>query len=92
MSDDIEDLQEQIDKLVNQVHDLEVNAGFKRNMIRCKVCKQECESRYTHDFVKCGCPNEAFCDGGTEYQRVGAKDLKYIQIYNPRLGSWDDYE
>ncbi len=83
---DIEEIQDQVEKLVNQVHELEVRSGMHVNKIKCLECGQECESRYTHDFVKCGCDNEAFCDGGTEYQRIGGKDLSKIRVWHYEKG------
>ncbi len=79
---DIEEIQDQIEKLVNQVHTLEVRSGMKVNKIKCKGCQEILESIYTHDFQECGCENHSFCDGGTEYQRVGGKDLSKIQIWH----------
>lgn len=39
-----------------------------KNAIRCNLCGDEIESRYTHDFVRCGCKACAV-DGGHEYLR-----------------------
>ena len=43
-------------------------------------------SEYRHDFVQCGCPNQAFTDGGLTYQRVGAMDLDRVED----LSVWED--
>jgi len=86
---DIEEIQDQIEKLVNQVHVLEVKAGLKRNVVFCTSCNMELESFYTHDFQKCGCENETFCDGGTEYQRVGGKDLSKINVLDATTGIFE---
>ena len=50
-----------------------------RNRVRCMVCGTTLESKYRHHFVTCNCHNETFCDGGTAYQRVGAKDLDLVE-------------
>ncbi len=84
--DVIEELQDQIDKLINQVHVLEVKAGLKRNVVFCTSCNMELESFYTHDFQQCGCDNKTFCDGGTEYQRIGGVDMSLIQVLNTTSG------
>ena len=78
---DIEEIQDQIEKLVNQVHVLEVRSGMHRNIVFCTGCGKELESKYTHDFQQCKCENGTFCDGGTEYQRIGGKDLSKIQVW-----------
>jgi len=38
------------------------------------------ESRYRHDFKSCGCENGTFVDGGSDYLRVGGKDLDKIEV------------
>ena len=86
---DIEEIQDQIEKLVNQVHVLEVKAGLKRNVVFCTSCNKELESMYTHDFQQCKCENGTFCDGGTEYQRVGGKDLSKVKVMRPETGDWE---
>ncbi len=37
-------------------------------------------SMFRHDFVQCGCDNEAYVDGGFDYGRVGAADLRRVQV------------
>jgi hypothetical protein len=55
-----------------------------RNRIRCKVCGEVLESKYTHDFVPCKCYRESggskgcVCDGGNEYLR---RLFEYEGIY-----------
>ena len=87
---DIDDMQDQIEKLVNQVHVLEVKAGLKRNVVFCTVCNKMLESTYTHDFQQCGCDNKTFCDGGTEYQRIGGMDMSKIKVLNTNSGILED--
>lgn len=48
--------------------------------IQCLECKFVLVSNYTHDFVSCPCPNNAFVDGGYEYIRYGAQDIKKVQV------------
>lgn len=50
--------------------------------IKCLRCNGTIESKYTHHLVFCGCQNRAFVDGGNEYLRYGAKDLRDIAIIN----------
>lgn len=47
--------------------------------IRCSNCNTILESTYRHDFVSCGCSNETFVDGGSDYLRCGGKDLRFIE-------------
>jgi hypothetical protein len=47
-----------------------------RNSAMCLACGKEIESKHRHDFVACGCPNQLFVDGGKDYTRRGAVDLK----------------
>jgi len=48
--------------------------------IKCLECNTVLESKYRHDFKMCECENSAFVDGGTEYLRVGAKDLDKVKV------------
>ena len=53
-----------------------------KNAIKCLKCGDELESKTRHDFRGCSCDNGAFVDGGKDYQRVGAKDLSKIAVWN----------
>lgn len=50
-----------------------------RNRAQCLDCNEIIESRFTHDFVSCGCGN--FVDGGLSYQRYGG-NVKDISVYS----------
>lgn len=44
------------------------------NVIRCKLCKAEIESKHVHDFKYCPCKAVAV-DGGKEYlKRIGSEE------------------
>lgn len=49
-----------------------------RNRAKCLLCNDIIESKHRHDFVSCSCGN-IFIDGGLEYSRGGAKDMKSFQ-------------
>ena len=53
------------------------------NRIRCRVCGDIIESRYTHEFVTCSC-GRVSVDGGHEYLRRvcrdGPKDIEELSI------------
>ena len=51
-----------------------------RNAIKCLVCGTELESKFRHDFQQCNCANRAFVDGGQDYSRVGARNLKAVAV------------
>lgn len=59
--------------------DDEIIKTLTKNSIKCLVCNKVLESKYQHNFVSCGCPNQAFTDGGMVYQRIGAKDLDMVE-------------
>jgi hypothetical protein len=46
-----------------------------KNKAKCLKCKDIIESKSRHDFVECKC-GEIFVDGGQDYFRWGAKDIK----------------
>ena len=46
-----------------------------RNSAKCGKCGDEIESKHRHDFVSCKC-REIFVDGGKDYCRGGANDMK----------------
>jgi len=47
------------------------------NKAQCKLCNDIIISKSVHNFVECKC-GEIFVDGGNEYLRRGATDLKNI--------------
>lgn len=48
------------------------------NLVVCGQCGDILHSKHRHDFVRCGCPQETFTDGGNEYQRCGGARLDMI--------------
>lgn len=50
-----------------------------KNAVRCKLCNDEPESKYTHDFRYCKCGNVAV-DGGKEYLRRVFNTLDWEEI------------
>ena len=46
------------------------------NGILCKCCQSVLYSIHRHHFNECECPNRAFADGGRDYLRYGAYELK----------------
>jgi hypothetical protein len=55
---------------------------IKSNKVRCKLCGDIIESKYTYDFKWCKCNNVAV-DGGTEYlRRCGNRgDMEELSEY-----------
>ena len=49
------------------------------NSVKCLECNKVLVSRHRHDYVTCGCPNDAMVDGGNEYERYGAMDMDKIE-------------
>lgn len=49
------------------------------NSVRCLVCNEVLVSKSQHHFSSCSCKNQAFCDGGNLYSRVGAVDLDKVE-------------
>jgi hypothetical protein len=41
--------------------------------MQCPACKKVIQSKHRHDYVVCGCPNNATVDGGGEYLKIGWK-------------------
>jgi hypothetical protein len=60
------------------------------NSVKCLECNKVLVSRHRHDYVTCGCPNDAMVDGGNEYERYGAMDMDKIETYY--VYADDDYE
>lgn len=52
---------------------MEQERKLKRNKIRCNICGDIIESKYTHDFVECSC-GRVFVDGGLSYARRGFQE------------------
>lgn len=48
------------------------------NKAECLLCHDVIESTHRHDFVKCKC-GEIFIDGGLDYNRCGATDMKNLR-------------
>ena len=51
------------------------------NRVKCLECNTILESKYTHDFQQCDCPNKTFTDGGNEYQRYGGMDMDKVFVF-----------
>jgi len=49
------------------------------NAVKCLECNETIVSRTRHDYVLCGCPNQAMVDGGLDYMRYGAMDMNKIE-------------
>jgi hypothetical protein len=49
------------------------------NAVKCLECGETIVSRSRHDYVTCGCPNDAMVDGGNDYERYGAMDMDKIE-------------
>lgn len=47
--------------------------------IKCLICKDIIESKYTHNLVSCKC-NNCYIDGGQDYLHFGGKDYNQILI------------
>lgn len=52
--------------------------------IKCLECNTILESTHVYDFIKCGCDNSTFLDGGTDYVRLGGKDLTLVEYWNEK--------
>ena len=52
--------------------------------IKCLDCNIILESKSRHDFKRCTCPNSTFIDGGSDYMRLGGKDLTRVDYWNEK--------
>lgn len=48
--------------------------------VRCLACGLTLVSMHRHDFRRCGCPQDTFVDGGSEYLRTGGRDLRMVEV------------
>lgn len=62
-----------------KIGDQKTHKVLTHNAVKCLVCNTVLESKYRHHFSGCNCDNQAFCDGGLDYQRISAKDLDLIE-------------
>jgi len=62
-----------------KIGDQKTHKVLTRNAVKCLVCNTVLESKYRHHFSGCNCDNQAFCDRGLSYIRVGGKDLDLIE-------------
>lgn len=54
-----------------------------QSAVLCEACNTIVYSIMRHHMNCCGCPNDAFADGGKDYLRAGAKNLdkiKYVKL------------
>lgn len=51
------------------------------NSVTCLECNETIVSYHRHDYKTCNCPNSATVDGGTDYLRYGAMDMKKIKVF-----------
>jgi phosphoribosyl-ATP pyrophosphohydrolase len=61
-----------------------------QNAMKCLECGKIIQSRYTHDYEKCGCANGVMVDGGLDYQRYSFADKTKIESYT--INSSDSFE
>lgn len=57
----------------------------ERDGILCHQCGTILVSYYTHDYKTCQCENSAMVDGGSDYLRYGAIDIKKISVLSIKL-------
>lgn len=50
------------------------------------MCGRILTSQSVHDFNGCGCKNNTFIDGGYDYLRYGAVDIKKVEVLEIRKG------
>ena len=60
------------------------------NAVTCVECLDTIVSYHRHDYKTCRCPNEAMVDGGTDYARYGAMDMK--KIVHHEVFADDDFQ
>jgi len=51
------------------------------NSVVCLQCGEQLVSRHIHDYRVCGCENGTMCDGGSNYERHGGKNLDLVQSF-----------
>lgn len=60
------------------------------NAVTCVECLDTIVSYHRHDYKTCRCPNGAMVDGGTDYARYGAMDMK--KIVHHEVFADDDFQ
>lgn len=60
------------------------------NAVTCIECLDTIVSYHRHDYKTCRCPNGAMVDGGTDYARYGAMDMK--KIVHHEVFADDDFQ
>lgn len=60
------------------------------NAVTCLECMDTIVSYHRHDYKTCRCENQAMVDGGLDYLRYGAKDMKKIVSHD--VYADDDFE
>jgi len=60
------------------------------NAVTCLSCLDTIVSYHRHDYKTCRCKNAAMVDGGTDYARYGAMDMK--KIVHHEIYADDDFE
>lgn len=50
------------------------------NAVRCRQCREILVSKHVHDFVRCGCANQTFIDGGDDYIRCGGVNMSLVKV------------
>lgn len=51
------------------------------NSVTCLECLKTLVSYHRHDCKMCSCKNQAMVDGGTDYLRYSAKDMRKISLH-----------
>ena len=62
------------------------------NSVKCLQCGKILTSTFRHDFQMCDCPNQTFCDGGNEYQRVGGVLMEKIAVFDNKSKEYIEWQ
>ena len=63
-------------------------AKKENSRVKCLKCNVILESTHRHDCKVCGCENGTMVDGGSDYLRMGGKNMSLVGLWSAEDKGW----
>jgi len=63
-------------------------AKKENNRVKCLKCNTIIESTHRHDCKFCECENQTMVDGGSDYLRLGGKNMSFVGLWSAEDNDW----
>ena len=63
-------------------------AKKENSKVKCLSCGVILESTHRHDYKTCSCENKTMVDGGSDYLRMGGKNMSLVGLWSAEDNDW----